>query len=131
MKLSDFIIGIMLFSAVVAGGALFSSDLHQNYGVVTNSSWNETYNKASEISAISDEIFNKTDSSELSVSDFTVVPIIGAVKLVGNSLSLFYDVILNFTTELGFPVWVASILIGLLTTTLTFLIISAILKMDV
>lgn len=131
MKLSEIIIGLLLFSAVITGSVYWVNDMSEAYDVTTDTSFETTYDKTEELSELGDEIYTKTQEGELSVIDFTVVPIIGALKLIGNSISTVTDLVVDFTTRLGMPTWIPSIILAIFTTMIAFLIIGSILKKDV
>jgi len=131
MKLSEIIIGLLLFSAIVTGSVYWIDDMATAYNVTTDTTFQSTYDKTNELSSLGGEIYNKTQEGQLSVIDFTVVPIIGALKLIGQSLTTVTDLVVAFTTTLGMPEWITTTILAIFTTMIAFLIIGSILKRDV
>ena len=131
MKLSEIIVGLLLFSAIITGSVYWANDMAEAYNVTTDTSFESTYDKTSELASLGGEIYNKTQEGQLSVIDFTVVPIIGALKLIGNSITTVTDLVIDFTERLGMPTWIPTTILAIFTTMVAFLIIGSILKRDV
>ena len=131
MKLSEIIIGLLLFSAMITGSVYWVEGMSTAYNVTTDTSFASTYDKTNELSSLGGEIYNKTQAGQLNVIDFTVVPIIGALKLIGNSITTVTDLVVAFTTKLGMPSWIPTTILAIFTTMVAFLIIGSILKRDI
>lgn len=128
MKASDIVIGLLIFSAVIIAGATFAGDLADKYDVEIDETFESTYSHVDNLTEMSQDMYDSTTGAKLGVLDYTVVPIWGALKMIGESVSVVSALTTEFADELNLPSWIPGLVLALFTTILAFILISAIMK---
>lgn len=137
MKFSTILIALILFGGVFAGMYAFVDDLGSSssgYGVSYNESYTNTFKTYDNISNDLNTSFSKiTDLSantESSIGIITLVPeILIIVKdLMLTPFELIWSIQQDFTTSLGLPNWVSTLLISIAMIILIFGFISLVLR---
>lgn len=125
---------IIVFSMVIAGLSTFLADLNHEYGLGVDTSWNETYNQLDQVSGVTEDIRNATEGSEITTADaFETISEggMGAMKLVFNSFSLMDTIMTDLMREIGLPPWLYQGFLAILIVIVSFLIISAIFRVEI
>lgn len=131
MLVRDYIIALFMFAMLFTGFAMFYSDTIKTYGITGNTNYGKTYNQTDEIYEYSQEIYgkvNQTGGTEDTGQDALFLGAWSAFKLTFKSFGYIIPLINSIFTDLGIPKFILITFLGIITITLVFMIISAILK---
>jgi len=113
MKLSTFVLMILMVAFVFAGVGLMIDDMETNYNVDINSSWTEDYDYSDGINASASELKNKFDDITndekgwfaKAVEGISAIPtvILFVPQVIIESLVNAIKIISGFGDELGVP----------------------------
>lgn len=136
MELADYIIGLVLFSMVILGVSSYIGSLGGDYSKDIDTDMNSTYSQMSVISETTKTIQNETigENAELSWTTFGNLIFKGpvrAVKLVGESLGVAEGIATDAQKTGYIPSWYAQGIFAIISITVLFLIIGAIIKWKV
>lgn len=130
-KLSTFIITLLVFSVIIGGFAIPYGNLGKNYGIQVDTSFNETYNKISELEAnvtlpISDDV-KKEDTGDATAFVLAGRALLSAPKTVIASLGIVTS-LLNadgmLAQKLKIPAIFINAALAIITVAVIFAIIS-------
>jgi len=133
MELADYIIGFIVFSMVILGTSSLIGSLGADYSYDIDTDMNSTYSRMSELTSTVSEVQNETigETSELSWSTFGNLIFKGpvrAVRLVGSSLTVAEGIAVDAQNTGYIPGWFTQGVVGIISITVLFLIIAAIIK---
>jgi len=126
MKLSNWMVGFVLFAGVITGMTFIIADMNANYNIEFTD--NASYQVLDELRNITSQIEDQTDASNIDSTNFFEKAAKGATagtKLTGLSMKTFRAVFAEFSNALGVPSWVSVVVAILVTILITFAIISA------
>ncbi|MBW2986459.1 hypothetical protein KY333_03755 [Candidatus Woesearchaeota archaeon] len=135
MKLSHFLIGMIVFSAFISGMFLFASSLEDGYGNTLNASNNLTtlrdkYDVMNETAGVANQAYNQTQTGSISGSNEISLLKVGwsAVKTVPASVSTFQKVTTDIGGDVGIPVppFFIGMIIAIVLISITFAFITLI-----
>lgn len=122
------LIGIVVFSFFVAGGFKVYTDMAPKYDITVNETYSEPFNKMDDINEIADDVGNKIDQSEATVTDslFSFVSIgYSGLKIMFGSWAVALQLASVVREALGLPGLVFTFLITILLIAIVTAIISA------
>lgn len=142
VKLSDFVIVVILFSmgttafAVYIGGVenAYEEQISQNLQwQPSNESFNETFSNMAGMQQQSEQMANQTRSQGLTGSEYADTLAGGTWNVIGmvwNSFGLLKDLVGDVAKALGLPIWVVTGALAILTVFLVFTIIGLFTRRD-
>ena len=111
MKLSYFLIGMIVFSAFISGMFLFATSIQENYGNELNASNNLTtlkdkYDVMNETTSVVNQAYNTTQSGSISGSSEISLLKVGwsAIKTVPQSVTTFHKISTDMSEDVGLPI---------------------------
>lgn len=135
MKLSSLIIGIVIFSASAIGITAFYGDMLGNYNQTTT---NVSYlDKSAAISANITAMETAMLSDGVSSISILEIPYMvargafNAIKILFQSMNIFASLVSDLSILLNLPSWFISMILLILSITIVFGLLSAILKKEV
>jgi len=142
MKIHEFIIGVILISAISIGIIGYVTDLSKSHGATADlSGLNATQNRINATMNLTEEL--KNDISELSSEDTALYEYpyhflkvgIQSIKLTFNSFGTLFDMVEDFnhalTGRLTIPGWVMGVIEAVILLSLVFAVVYALLKWKV
>ena len=135
MLFREILIVLTIFSAIIAAGSIFISDMGTNYNVnLANESFNETFNKMSEMQEFTYDMNETIANAEPSVIggvDIIWKGIWGMIKTIFYALSTIVSIVYNLAAEIGLPGWFVSTVLIIIITVIFFLVVSILWKRNV
>ena len=136
MLMRDYVIILILFSAIVGIGALVVSDISSSdngYGVnISDPNFDSTYNKIEQTTSLTDNMKESTFSSQGLGLIGTFEVMFGATRsvfqLIGGSFGLINSLFASLAVSLGIPLVIANILFGAILSIIIVIIIFIILS---
>lgn len=127
MSLQDFIVGLLLFSIIIFGFALFMGELAVNYDAPFDDDYNDTYNRLTDTVAlaqnIEDQVTVNSTVQDVSATTAAFNGALTAIRSMTAGYTMLNDVIEDFTEELGIPKSFATAFIAVFGIIIVFLII--------
>lgn len=134
MKISNLLIGLVLFSAMIAGGSVIIGQFdtaYENANMTGN--WNSTYNKISTISTTTDKMYN--DTSTATVKDTAIVWLPSAIwRTVITSVQSIWlstDIVMHIGEDFGIPGWFITTVVTIIILSMIFAVATAIFRRNV
>lgn len=145
MLMRDYVIILIIFSAIVGIGALVVADIaseDQGYNIenMTDSTFDSAYNKAQYTNQLVEEMGNASTSKEGlglvgGASELLFGSTITIIQLVAGSFNVVSNVFVSMTTSFGIPLGIANLLFGavlsIIITIIVFVIVSSLTKTKV
>ncbi len=130
MKLVNFIIGMLIATAFIAGTTLFIGGMSTTTGIDTNTSYNATYDKIDELSELSEDVQSQLSENEVgttqdSALEVLSLPMLKVLSFSTNSFSLIGQIIHDVAEGLLLPEWVIIFFITLMSFLLLFALFDA------
>ena len=131
----NFVLGMLLFSAVFALFNLYVLDMNDVYdGDIVDESFNNTFNKfqntKEDVSGMYDAVQTEGAFTFLGIANIVLQSFVNVIDLTFSSIGDFNDMLVGFGEEFGIPEQVASIMVwtiyGGVISLIIFLIINAI-----
>ena len=122
MRLSTFVIALVLFSGFVAGGVAILGGFATNYDVAADNP--ALYDKTQEIALLTNDMQNVTQNSQIQQSNIFVSSAQGgysALKMTSKGLTLMGGFMTEFSNTVGMDAWI----VGVLTVIITVLVVFA------
>lgn len=129
MRLDSWLISIVVFSVIMAGGILVFGNVINNYDVNVNNSelFGDVYNKINETYELSQDMKNKTLGAEVEGSDQSWESLIkggyGATRIVKQSFELVGSILEAIIGKLGVPTMFFHAAMSALTIAIIFAVI--------
>src|SRR3990167_5225658 len=133
-KISEFVVGLMVFSIALVGILVWASDLQSQQSASVpqfNTSFNQTMNKMESLRNLTAEIDSTVQGSPVETSSLLTTISNGAysaLKLSVASTKVFSSILEEAGTQLGVPPYVVFGLVAIVTVLVAFAIISGIFR---
>ena len=138
MQIRDLLIGLVLFSFIIIGMTTFLGELASNYNTQLEGNYTQTYSRINAISnttAIAYDIQEKVEQGEgVSVVESLAVlssAAFAALKIPFQAIGIIISILNEISKHLGLPSWFLTGFITIIVITITFMILSAILRKDI
>jgi len=134
MRLSSFLVAVILFSTIIISSSMIMTDLGDSYNVTVDSNYSSTYNKMNDINELSQDLGSTVEQTEPNVFDIGISFFKGAweiLRMIFKSTSITTSLIGNFAADYGINPIFANIAATLLTIIIVTVIIGLVLKRDV
>lgn len=136
MELDKFLIGLLVFTAIIVGGTLIIANLNDNYGDVmednlSTSDFGDVYDTTDDIYEISQDMKGSMLGGEVdadATEDSMFKGTYKTLRFIQNSFSLVGDIISAVATRLGIPSFFVTLALAALTILIIFGIIYLILR---
>lgn len=137
VKIGSIIILTLLFFGVFLVFSHSYGDIRDKYDVTpmegnTSEFYDEFEDYSDEVYGYAQEVSNKTESAGGETTDFGYVILVDkiwqAVKITFKLPKIFYSLITNISILIGIPIWLQNIILGIVITSIAFLIIYAALR---
>jgi len=125
MYWSNFIVGFVLFSAVMFAGIMPISELINAYDI-DGGVFNNSFNKISDLSNITADMSQTLQEGTIEESDFFTTQVRNAqtaVKLLFSMPLVVLSLLSDFGAVFGLPYWVVPIIAVIITISLLFLLL--------
>lgn len=126
-KLSNFLIGIILFSTVVGGLSLIYGNLGSTYEITVDNSINDTYSKIQVIDNTTMDMAGDIRGKDIGTFDAFFLAgksILSSARIVYNSFGVVTSMGTSLTDDLGIPPLFTIAITSIVLVLLTFAIIS-------
>lgn len=137
MELDKFIIGLLVFTAVVVGGALIIGNLNDNYAFagtnISTNDFNEVYDTTDAIYNLSSDMKGAVLGGEViegTTEDSMFKGIYKAIRFITGSFKLVGDIINATATKLGIPSFFVVLALAALSISIIFSIIYIIFRIS-
>jgi len=134
-KLTDLLIGLIVFAAIIAAIGFAIGDLNTNYGQNIDNPFNETYNKIDELNQLTVSLQGNLSGESVQTQGFFETVTTGAFKvtrlifgLPNIMITVVQDVATSTQESLGLPPFVTVTIMTIVIALVTLLIISAVLR---
>jgi len=136
MKLSNFIIALILVGVIATTFTMTLVDYTDKYGVTYDEDTLGVFNETSELHQLAEELEDKTNDQNVESGILDIVGAyigraLDALKLSMTSFSVFESMATKATTSLGLPSYFLTAFISIMLIVVLFIIISAMIKKDV
>lgn len=123
---TNFFIGVILFSVVIAGLVFVLGELGGSYNVAVDTKYNETYNKIQRMENETLTISNRINKDLGTFDTFVLAgkTILSIPRIVVNSIGVVTSVITDLSKTIGIPSFMATAAITILTVLLIFFAVS-------
>lgn len=136
MKLSSFIIALILVGVVATTFTMTITDYTDKYGVTYDEDTLGVFNETSELHELAEDLEDKTNAQNVESGILDIVGAyigraLDALKLSMTSFGVFEAMAAKATTSLGLPSYFLTAFISIMLIVVLFIIISAMIKKDV
>lgn len=125
MKISGFILGMLLLSGALIGIINFQSDLYSSYNYTTNNTYLATINQSNSISSMMNETRTKLESKQIEnvvdAFDAGLTITFDSIKVSFASIGIFVNMMTGIQGVVQLPDW----FVGVLTVAVIILIVFA------
>jgi len=131
MKLSTFVVGVLMLAVVVVGLSTIVADGADTMNVTVDTAFNSTYDKINDISDDVNSTSSRLQGGSIDTADALFTLSVSAwqgAKIVFNSFDIFGSILTAIATELNVPRWLLTAIISMVLITLTFLLISLVFR---
>jgi hypothetical protein len=130
MELDKFIIGLLIFVAVIVGGVMIIGDLNSNYGFagtnISTSDFGGVYDATDEIYNLSEDMKGSVLGGEVTegtTEDSMFKGVYKALRFITSSFKVVGDIMNAMATKLGIPTFFIVLAMAALSITIIFSII--------
>lgn len=130
MELDKFLIGILVFTAIIVGGTLIIGDINTNYGFtgtnISTSEFSNVYDTTDDIYNLSQDMKDSvigTEVEEDATEDSMFKGVYKTLRFIQNSFSLVGDIINAIAIEIGVPSFFITLALAALAISITFALI--------
>lgn len=130
MEIDKFIIGLLVFTAIVVGGALMIGDFNTNYAFagtnISTSDFGEVYDTTDEVYNLSNDMKESVlggDVTEGTTEDSMFKGVYKALRFIPTSFQLVGDIINATATKIGIPPFFVVLALAALAISIIFSII--------